>query len=65
VNVHYIPVHTLRYYRERFGYKGGEYPTAEGAHEAMLTLPLFHGMTDADVADVVAAVEKVLAHYRR
>ena len=29
VNVHYIPVHLHPYYRERFGYKGGEFPVAE------------------------------------
>jgi len=65
VNVHYIPVHTLRYYRERFGYKGGEYPVAEAAHAVEITLPLFHAMTDADTDDVVAAVDKVIAHFRR
>jgi dTDP-4-amino-4,6-dideoxygalactose transaminase len=65
VNVHYIPVHTLHYYRERFGYKGGEYPVAETAHAALLTLPLFPAMTDGDAHDVIAAVRKVFAHFRR
>src|SRR5258706_741981 len=32
VNVHYIPVHLHPYYRERFGYKGGEFPVAEAAY---------------------------------
>jgi dTDP-4-amino-4,6-dideoxygalactose transaminase len=38
---------------------------AERAYERLLTLPLFPGMTDGDVDDVVAAVEKVLGHFRR
>ncbi|MGH9512489.1 MAG: UDP-4-amino-4,6-dideoxy-N-acetyl-beta-L-altrosamine transaminase [Terriglobales bacterium] len=59
VNVHYIPVHLHPYYRERFGYKGGEYPTAEGAYERLISLPMFHGMSDQDVEDVVVAVKKV------
>ena len=29
VNVHYIPVHRHPYYRDHFGYEGGEYPVAE------------------------------------
>jgi perosamine synthetase len=62
-NVHYIPVHLLKYYRERFGYGGGEYPVAESAYESLVTLPLFHGMTDDDVSDVLAAVEKVVGHF--
>lgn len=63
VNVHYIPVHLHPYYRERFGYKGGEFPVAERAYERLTSLPLFHSMTDQDVADVVNAASKVIAHY--
>jgi perosamine synthetase len=63
VNVHYVPVHLHPYYREKFGYAGGEFPTAETAYEALISLPMFHGMTDADVDDVVAAVTKVFNRY--
>jgi perosamine synthetase len=63
VNVHYIPVHLHPYYRNRFGYKGGEYPVAEQAYEQLITLPMFHGMSGADVADVIHAVAKVLEQY--
>ncbi len=65
VNVHYIPVHCHPYYRERFGYKGGEYPVAEAAYERLISLPMFHGMTEGDVEDVVRAVGKVLDHFER
>jgi len=63
VNVHYIPVHTHPYYRERFGYKGGECPVAEDAYQRLISLPMFHGMSDQDVEDVVKAVVKVMDHY--
>jgi perosamine synthetase len=63
VNVHYIPVHLHPYYRERFGYKGGEFPVAEAAYEQLLSLPMFPAMTNADVDDVVRAMAKVLEHY--
>lgn len=65
VNVHYVPVHLHSYYRDRFGYKGGEYPVAERAYEQLISLPLFHGMSDRDVEDVIAAVRKVTTHYSR
>jgi perosamine synthetase len=65
VNVHYIPVHMHPYYRERFGYKGGEFPVAEDAYARLISLPMFHAMSDRDVADVIRAVEKVLGHYER
>jgi len=64
VNVHYIPVHLHPYYHERFGYRGGEYPVAEDAYERLISLPMFHGMSDQDVDDVIRAVEKVMCHLR-
>jgi UDP-4-amino-4,6-dideoxy-N-acetyl-beta-L-altrosamine transaminase len=63
VNVHYIPVHLHPYYRDRFGYKGGEYPVAEQAYERLISLPMFHGMSDQDVNDVIRAILKVVEHY--
>jgi perosamine synthetase len=65
VNVHYIPVHRHPYYYDRFGYRGGEYPVAEDAYERLISLPMFHGMSDGDVEDVVNATRKVFAHFTK
>jgi perosamine synthetase len=64
VNVHYIPVPWHPYY-ERLGFRRGGWPVAEDAYERILSLPIFPAMTDADVEDVIHAVEKVLHHFRR
>jgi perosamine synthetase len=63
VNVHYIPVHLHPYYRDRFGYRAGEYPVAEGAYQCIISLPMFHGMSERDIEDVIEAVNKVV-NYR-
>jgi perosamine synthetase len=63
VNVHYIPVHQHPYYRDCLGYHGGEFPVAERAYEQLISLPMFHGMSDEDVGDVIRAVKKVVSHY--
>ena len=65
VNVHYIPVHMHLYYRERFGYSGGEFSVAEDAYERLISLPMFHAMSGQDVQDVIAAVSKVVSSYSR
>jgi perosamine synthetase len=65
VNVHYIPVHLHPYYRDRFEYRGGEYPVAETAYEQLISLPMFHRMSDQDADDVIAAVTKLCEHYRK
>ena len=59
VQVHYIPVHFHSYYRKTFGHGPGDFPIAEKAYSQLISLPLFHGMSDADAEDVIAAVEKV------
>ena len=65
VNVHYIPVHLHPYYRDQFGYKSGDYPVAEAAYEQLISLPMFHGMFDQDIEDVITAVTKFSAHLIR
>ena len=65
VQVHYIPVHYHPYYERRFGRARGRFPVAEAAYEQLISLPLYPAMTDADAADVVEAVTKVLNAYRR
>jgi len=62
VNVHYIPVHWHPYYQQ-LGYKRGLCPAAEAAYERIITLPMFPAMSDADVDDVIAAVQKVTEVY--
>lgn len=65
VNVHYIPVHLHPFYRERLKTKKGMYPNAESAYERILSLPIFAGMGEDDINDVIDAVTKVWKAYKR
>jgi len=40
VNVHYIPIHTQRYYAQ-FGFKKGDYPNSEKYYDSAISLPLY------------------------
>ncbi|MBD5470240.1 MAG: UDP-4-amino-4,6-dideoxy-N-acetyl-beta-L-altrosamine transaminase [Lachnospiraceae bacterium] len=62
-NVHYIPVYWHPYY-ENLGYQKGLCPNAEKLYNEILSLPLYYSLTDDDVADVIAAVEKIVAYYK-
>ncbi len=63
-NVHYIPVYHLPYYQE-LGYKKGSCPKAEYLYERIITIPLFYGMTDEDIQNVITAVKKVIRYYSK
>jgi perosamine synthetase len=57
----YLPcIHLQPYYRERFGFKGGEFPVAERASARSLALPFFNGMTEEQVDRVCAALSDAL-----
>jgi dTDP-4-amino-4,6-dideoxygalactose transaminase len=64
-SVHYMPIHLQPYYRKRYGFRLGDFPTAEDAYRRMLTLPLFPKMSDADQEDVTKAVFRLVAHYKK
>ncbi|HEY0649182.1 UDP-4-amino-4,6-dideoxy-N-acetyl-beta-L-altrosamine transaminase [Phenylobacterium sp.] len=56
--VHYIPVHRQPYYRNLYGEL--DLPGAEAWYARCLSLPLYPGMADDDVAKVAAALKDVL-----
>jgi perosamine synthetase len=60
VNVHYIPVHLHPYYRKRFGTGPGLCPIAEKGYGQILSLPIYPGMSAADVERVVGALKEVV-----
>jgi perosamine synthetase len=64
VNVHYIPVYWHPYYQS-LGYARGLCPVAEAAYDRMISLPMFHAMSDQDVQDVIEAVQKISRAYAR
>jgi UDP-4-amino-4,6-dideoxy-N-acetyl-beta-L-altrosamine transaminase len=63
VQVHYLPVYLLSYYKE-LGYEEGLCPVAEAFYKSELSLPLYHGMTDKDVETVIKTVNKVFKGFR-
>jgi dTDP-4-amino-4,6-dideoxygalactose transaminase len=63
VNVHYIPVHLHSAYEGAAA--RGRFPVSERAYDEMITLPIWPGMQDRDVNDVVTAVTRVVDAYRR
>ncbi len=64
VNVHYIPTYTFPYYRQ-LGYAPGLCPNAERLYERIVSIPLFYSLTDEQQEQVIEAVRKVIAYYRK
>jgi len=55
VNVHYIPMAMLTLFKSR-GYDIADYPNTYALYSNEITLPLYNGLSDAQVDEVIAAV---------
>jgi perosamine synthetase len=57
----YLPcIHLQPFYRERFGYRGGEFPVAERVAGRSLALPFFPAMTEGQVERVCEALAELV-----
>jgi len=57
--VHYIPVHTMPYYKKQ-GWKRGDLPIAEAYYEKCLSLPMFPTLTEDEQQFVINTVTEFL-----
>lgn len=59
-NVHFLPLPMLSYYRD-LGYRIEDHPNAHAFFRSEVSLPLFPGLTDEQVEQVIGAVRKATA----
>jgi perosamine synthetase len=57
----YMPsIHLMPHYRERFGFRQGQFPVAEDASDRLLALPFFGNITESQVDRVCEALAEAL-----
>jgi dTDP-4-amino-4,6-dideoxygalactose transaminase len=61
-SIHFLPLHTLTYYRERFPDQPA-LPVAERGGREVLSLPLSPAHSDEDIADAIEALRRVHAGF--
>ena len=64
-SVHFIPMHTQPYYRDKYGWRPDAFPVAYSNFARMLSLPLHPGLEDSDVDDVINAVMTLVEEHPR
>ena len=60
VGVHYLSIPEHPFYQKRFGWKPRDYPHAMNLGRETVSIPLSASLTDSDVQDVIAAVQKII-----
>ena len=60
VSVHYIPLHLQPYWRDAYRLEPGQFPVSQRVYDRAISLPIYPGMSDDDVATVIRAVRASL-----
>jgi dTDP-4-amino-4,6-dideoxygalactose transaminase len=63
-SVHWRPLHLHPYYEETFGWTPNVFPVASAEWERLISLPLFPGMSSADVEHVARTIARIVAESR-
>ncbi|MCZ7557084.1 MAG: DegT/DnrJ/EryC1/StrS family aminotransferase [Bacteroidia bacterium] len=63
-SVHWRPLHMHPYYVESYGYKPEDFPVAASLWPRLLSLPIYPGLTDEEMAYVAESVVEMLRRAR-
>ncbi|TCW60744.1 DegT/DnrJ/EryC1/StrS family aminotransferase [Treponema sp. J25] len=58
VSVHFIPLHTMRYYAETYHLLPSDFPYAMDSFKRTISLPIWPDMSDQDIDRVIITVKK-------
>jgi dTDP-4-amino-4,6-dideoxygalactose transaminase len=61
-SLHYIPLHLLSYYKNKYGLKVNDFPVALANYQQILSLPIYSAMSDDDVDYVCETVQRIAQH---
>lgn len=60
--IYFPPVHLTTLYKERFGYKCGEFPVAEDLSKRVLSLPMYPALKKKEMDYIVEKIEEFFKH---
>lgn len=64
-SVHFIPIFRQPYYRKTFSLRVRDFPEADRLYKSVITLPLYPGITKAEVGEVVRRMKQIIARHGR
>ena len=64
VRVYFPPIHLEPFYRERFGFKPGDFPVTERVAASTLALPFYSNLSPGDTEYIVEALRAAIAKAR-
>jgi dTDP-4-amino-4,6-dideoxygalactose transaminase len=64
-SVHFIPLHIQPFFRDTYHLAAGDFPQALNTYQRAVSLPIYPGMTDEDIEDVIFTVEYIIETHKK
>ena len=64
-SVHWRPLHLHPYYQKTFGYQPKDFPFATAEWKRLISLPIFPGMLEKEIKQVIRTVKNLCARHAR
>ena len=58
-SLHYIPIHLLSYYKNKYSLKVNDFPNALKNYQQVLSLPIYHSLSDEEVQYICSTVKEI------
>jgi dTDP-4-amino-4,6-dideoxygalactose transaminase len=63
IGLHYVPLHTTRYYKEKYELKLFDFPWAMGVYQRAMSLPNHPDLTDEEILYICEAIREIDAEH--
>ena len=64
-SVHYIPLHTMPYYKQKYGYKDNEFPNSSNYFSTCISIPIYPMMDNKDMNYINEVFTKLSDQYQK
>jgi dTDP-4-amino-4,6-dideoxygalactose transaminase len=58
-SVHFIPLHIMPYYRDRYGFREEDFPASMARYRTSISLPIYPSLSEHETARVVEAIKEI------
>lgn len=58
-SLHYIPIHMLKYYKDKYSLKVNDFPNALKVYQQVLSLPIYNALKDSEVSYICDKVQQI------
>jgi len=65
ISVHYIPLHIMPYYKQKYAYKENDFPETMKVYNTVFSLPIYPDLTEDQLNRIVTAVRNTGLGFRR